>query len=184
MLSFFPDSTYHLHRCIVHARFVHRACDRHQTRFVKGMTGSLVLSYSGGHEVQIPPGRTAVLTTGVVYNIPEEFFGRVHGSLLHSTVHSVDVFNDVISSWREDEVVVHLINRYQTRTFMVWPEGEIGILVVERSILVMCIPVVKDGSDLDQQCATYLNSSDTNVDAEDKLCALWRITFFLYWKCK
>ena len=140
------DSTPHqLNRCVVHARVLRVGV--RQPHFVENMRGSLALTHAGDHEVVIPPGGTAVLPTGIMLSIPGGFFGRIHGSLLQSTVYSVDTFNTILRSGDKNEVMVHLINRHPHRKYTVHPGEEIGMMVVEKETFVLCIPLEMTDND-------------------------------------
>ena len=149
------DLKHPTHRCVVRARLVHGDGSSFSPKFKDGKMGGLVLTYSGIEEVVISPGESEVVTTGVAYDIPAGFYGVIQGLYMNSAVYAVYAISDVVGSDYKDEVSVHLVNRHRSRGYTVWPGDEIGVLIIKRSVEVLCIPVVEGDEDRSRRSRGY-----------------------------
>ena len=145
------DLKHPTHRCVVRARLVHGNGSSFSPRFKDGKMGGLVLTYSGEDEVVISPGESEVVTTGVAYDIPAGFYGVIQGLYLNSAVYGVYAISDVVGSEYRDALTVHLVNNHRSRGYTIWPGDEIGVLIIKRSVDVLCIPVVEGSKDREQR---------------------------------
>ena len=151
------------------ARLVHGDGSSFSPRFKDGKMGGLVLTYSGESEVVISPGESEVLTTGVAYDIPVGFYGVIKGLYMNSAVYGVYAISDIISSEYRDAVTVHLVNNHRSRGYTIWPGDEIGVLMIKRSVEVLCIPVVEDSKDRGQRGWRGSDYSDSDDKSSQTL---------------
>ena len=180
VLFFVLDLKHPTHRCVVRARLVHGDGSSFSPRFKDGKMGGLVLTYSGEGEVVISPGESEVLTTGVAYDIPVGFYGVIKGLYMNSAVYGVYAISDIIGSEYRDAVTVHLVNNHRSRGYTIWPGDEIGVLMIKRSVDVLCIPVVEDSKDRGQRgrgSSDYSNNVDESsqtltADSSTSLCTV------------